>query len=206
MGSAAAKRPLLCRTCPCHGQRRWRAASWLRLLPGGRGTGQTTTRYRRAGTPCIAPPMQAATERSVLRCGSVVGAPEGRAMAVPPFKDHYRTLGVHRHAEPEVIGAAYRALARRYHPDVNREPNAGDRFRQIREAYEVLSDPSQRSRYDRAWDAHHAPRTGPTPPPPPPPRWTPPPPPSPPRAPPRPPTPAPEQERRPWNRGLLACS
>ena len=126
-------------------------------------------------------------------------------MATPPFPDHYRTLGVHRHAEPEVIAAAYRALARRYHPDLNREPDAADRFRGIREAYEVLSEPARRAVYDRAWDAHHAPRPGPSaapPPPPTPPRWgdysgssR--------RPPPPPPEPAPVRTRRPWFQGVV---
>ena len=81
------------------------------------------------------------------------------------FKDHYRTLGVHRQAEPEVVSAAYRALARRYHPDQNHAPDAADRFREIHEAYEVLSTPSRQWLYDREWDTYHAPRPGPAAPP-----------------------------------------
>jgi curved DNA-binding protein CbpA len=77
---------------------------------------------------------------------------------VLPFTDHYRTLGVHRDAEPAVIEAAYRALVRRYHPDVNRhDRNAEDRLKAINAAYAVLSNAAARGVYDREWDAHHAP-------------------------------------------------
>jgi curved DNA-binding protein len=64
-------------------------------------------------------------------------------------KDHYSVLGVPRTAEADEIQRAYRKLARKYHPDVNREPDAADRFKEIGEAYDTLSDPETRSRYDR---------------------------------------------------------
>jgi curved DNA-binding protein len=63
--------------------------------------------------------------------------------------DFYDVLGVARDATPEEIQRAYRTLARRYHPDVNADPAAEERFKQINEAYAVLSDPDQRARYDR---------------------------------------------------------
>jgi curved DNA-binding protein len=63
--------------------------------------------------------------------------------------DFYQALGVSRDASTEEIQAAYRKLARRYHPDVNHEPGAEDRFKEVSEAYEVLSDPETRARYDR---------------------------------------------------------
>jgi curved DNA-binding protein len=65
------------------------------------------------------------------------------------FKDYYETLGVSRDASPDEIRAAHRRLARKYHPDVNKEPGAEDRFKEISEAYEVLRDPEKRERYDR---------------------------------------------------------
>lgn len=64
-------------------------------------------------------------------------------------KDHYSVLGVPRTAKPDEIQRAYRKLARKYHPDVNREPDAADKFKEIGEAYDTLSDPENRARYDR---------------------------------------------------------
>lgn len=63
--------------------------------------------------------------------------------------DYYQVLGVPRTADAAEIQQAFRTLARRYHPDVNRDPAAEERFKQINEAYSVLSDPDTRSRYDR---------------------------------------------------------
>jgi curved DNA-binding protein len=65
------------------------------------------------------------------------------------FRDYYETLGVPRHASTEDIRKAYRKLARENHPDVNKDPGAGDRFKEISEAYEVLRDPDKRKRYDQ---------------------------------------------------------
>lgn len=65
------------------------------------------------------------------------------------FKDYYQTLGVSRDATPEQIKQAYRRLARKYHPDVSKEPNAEERFKEISEAYEVLQDKEKRIAYDR---------------------------------------------------------
>ena len=64
------------------------------------------------------------------------------------FKDYYRILGVDRSADDKAIKSAYRKLARKYHPDVAKGKDTGDRFREITEAYEVLSDPEKRRRYD----------------------------------------------------------
>jgi curved DNA-binding protein len=72
------------------------------------------------------------------------------------FQDYYETLEVPRTASAEDIRRAYRRLARKYHPDVNKEPDAEDRFKQISEAYEVLRDEEKRARYDRlgaSWKA-----------------------------------------------------
>ncbi|MEV0129578.1 DnaJ C-terminal domain-containing protein [Dactylosporangium sp. NPDC050688] len=64
-------------------------------------------------------------------------------------RDFYEVLGVPRTAAAEDIQRAYRTLARRNHPDVNKEPGAEDRFKDITEAYDVLSDPKSRRKYDR---------------------------------------------------------
>lgn len=64
------------------------------------------------------------------------------------YKDYYATLGVSRDASPEDIKRAYRRLARKYHPDVSKDPDAENRFKEIGEAYEVLKDPEKRAAYD----------------------------------------------------------
>jgi curved DNA-binding protein len=64
-------------------------------------------------------------------------------------RDYYDALGVSRRASEDEIHAAYRKLARRYHPDVSSEPDAEDKFKEVSEAYQVLSDPETRKRYDR---------------------------------------------------------
>jgi molecular chaperone DnaJ len=68
-------------------------------------------------------------------------------------RDYYEILGVSRDADKEEIKQAYRRLARKYHPDVNKEPGAEERFKEINRAYEVLSEPDARTRYDRFGEA-----------------------------------------------------
>lgn len=63
--------------------------------------------------------------------------------------NHYSTLQVHTDAEQEIIEAAYRTLARKYHPDINRTTDANQRMQQINEAYEVLADREKRALYDQ---------------------------------------------------------
>lgn len=65
------------------------------------------------------------------------------------YKDYYKILGVGREASEEVIKKAYRKLARRYHPDVSKEKNAEEKFKEVAEAYEVLKDKDKRAAYDQ---------------------------------------------------------
>lgn len=64
------------------------------------------------------------------------------------FKDYYQTLGVERGADAAAVKKAYRRLARKYHPDVSKEPDAAARMSELNEAYAVLSDPEKRAAYD----------------------------------------------------------
>lgn len=68
--------------------------------------------------------------------------------------DYYRVLQIDPDAEPEVVAAAYRKLAAKYHPDVNNTPEAQERMRELNVAHEVLGDPAKRAEYDRT----HGPR------------------------------------------------
>ena len=65
------------------------------------------------------------------------------------FKDYYQIMGVAREASQDEIKRAYRQLARKYHPDVSKEPDAEARFKEVGESYEVLKDPEKRAAYDQ---------------------------------------------------------
>src|SRR5438270_9710945 len=70
------------------------------------------------------------------------------------FQDYYAVLGVPRTADEKQIKSAYRKLARKYHPDVNKDAGAEEQFKRVSEAYEVLSDTEKRAQYDKygqAW-------------------------------------------------------
>ncbi|MCY4044138.1 MAG: DnaJ domain-containing protein [Cellvibrionales bacterium] len=65
------------------------------------------------------------------------------------FKDYYQILGVDETADDKTIKTAYRRLARKYHPDINKEKDAEDKFKEVAEAYDVLKDKEKRAEYDQ---------------------------------------------------------
>lgn len=73
-------------------------------------------------------------------------------------RDSYEVLGLTKNASEDEIKKAYRKLARQYHPDVNKAPDAEEKFKEMKEAYDTLSDPSKRARYDQF--GHENPQTG----------------------------------------------
>ena len=75
-------------------------------------------------------------------------------------EDFYNLLGVSKDASQEEIKKAYRKLSKKYHPDINKEANAEDKFKKISEAYEVLSDKQKRSAYDQYGHASTDPNFG----------------------------------------------
>lgn len=64
-------------------------------------------------------------------------------------EDYYKVLGVDRDASDQEINKAYRKLAKKYHPDLNHEPGAEEKYKQVNEAYEVLHDKQKRAQYDQ---------------------------------------------------------
>ncbi len=77
-------------------------------------------------------------------------------MVVVDFdKDYYAILGLENTASIDEIKKAYRVLAKKYHPDINKSSNAADIFNAVSDAYEVLSDPKARETYDAAKRPHH---------------------------------------------------
>ncbi len=72
------------------------------------------------------------------------------------FKDYYQVLGVSRDASAEVVKKAFRKLARKYHPDVSKEPDAEARMKEVNEAYTVLADTEKRAAYDQLGHDYHA--------------------------------------------------
>ncbi len=72
------------------------------------------------------------------------------------YKDYYQILGIQRDASQDEIKKAFRKLARKYHPDVSKEPDAEARMKEVNEAYTVLSDPEKRAAYDQLGRGYHS--------------------------------------------------
>ncbi|XP_043201089.1 dnaJ homolog subfamily B member 9-like [Amphibalanus amphitrite] len=77
-----------------------------------------------------------------------------QACSVLGKKDYYKVLGVSKSASEKEIKKAFRKLALKYHPDKNKEEGASEKFREISESYEVLSDPKKRKQYDNEGEYH----------------------------------------------------
>lgn len=75
-------------------------------------------------------------------------------------RDYYEVLGVAKDASDDEIKKAYRKLSKKYHPDINKEPDADEKFKEIAEAYEILSDPQKRAAYDQYGHASTDPNFG----------------------------------------------
>ena len=64
-------------------------------------------------------------------------------------RDYYETLGINRNANEEEVRKAFRKKAMEFHPDRNKEPGADAKFKEVNEAYQILSDPNRRAKYDQ---------------------------------------------------------
>ncbi|MDD3999565.1 MAG: DnaJ domain-containing protein, partial [Bacilli bacterium] len=73
-------------------------------------------------------------------------------------RDYYEVLGIPKTATEDEIKKAYRTLAKKYHPDVSEEKNSAEKFKEVQEAYEVLSDPTKREQYNQF--GHEGPQMG----------------------------------------------
>src|ERR1044071_5100237 len=79
----------------------------------------------------------------------MLAAPAGARVHVATYQDYYQIMAAARDASQDEIKRSYRRLARKFHPDVSKEANAEDKFKEVQEAYEVLKDPQRRAAYDQ---------------------------------------------------------
>ncbi len=126
---------------------------------GCTGASSLSSPEARTRTQCARCACRAASLRSCplllsRRTGSAPDPPDSSRDPTPSshasmkYKDYYETLGVERSASEEDIKKAYRKLARKYHPDVSKEKDAEEKFKEVAEAYEVLKDAEKRNAYD----------------------------------------------------------
>ncbi len=71
------------------------------------------------------------------------------------MSNFYETLGVSKTADPKEIKSAYKSLAKKYHPDISKEEDSETKFKAVNDAYDVLSDPEKKSRYDSVGDSRY---------------------------------------------------
>jgi curved DNA-binding protein CbpA len=93
---------------------------------------------------------QLLTEEQMLSRLKTMGLALSATAGSESKRTYYQVLQVDPAADPEVIDAAFRRLARKYHPDTSTDPDASSRMREILEAKEILADPDRRLRYDRS--------------------------------------------------------
>jgi len=106
-----------------------------------------------AGSPAVPRRPALAPRASAPSARGTTGRGRGLSVVVRAESDYYDLLGVPRSADKKTIKQAYRQKARKYHPDVNKEPGAEETFKKIGEAYEVLSDDNKKAIYDRYGEA-----------------------------------------------------
>src|SRR5690606_17111106 len=136
---------------PRSSRRRWKRP-WVSQASSGTGRWSPgpsswagTCPDRPAGGAPAPPAVKSGVSAPILEISCPIGATE----ATMKFKDYYEVLAAARSASPADIKRAYRRLARKYHPDVSKGPDAEARFKEVREAYEVLKDPEKRAAYDQ---------------------------------------------------------
>ena len=93
--------------------------------------------------------MQTLQKKINIKPRLCLGFIQSRGEIMAEKRDYYEVLGVSKNASADEIKRAYRKMAKKYHPDVNKEPGAEEKFKEVQEAYDVLSDDNKKAAYDR---------------------------------------------------------